>query len=290
MLGRLNNYILPALGKIQIVDISLSDVESVLQPIWDIKNETASRVRRDIEKIIDLATVKGIRDSNNPARWKGFLDQVFAAPSIVGSDQNQPALAVSELPDFWKQLNAVESIGALALQFQILTVARPGAVRLATWDEFDLEKKVWTLPAKRASAKVKKNHLVPLNETAIAIIKSIPKQGDYPFSIKGDKAISDATMGATIERMHKQKKAVDGIGYVDHKQQQKRIVPHGFRSTFKDWSLEFTNYPDEVTELALSHVNSDKTRAAYARSQLIEKRRYLMDDWQHYCTGEQQNV
>lgn len=286
LLGRLNNYILPAIGQIQIIDLGLSDVEAVLKPIWDIKNETAGRVRRDIEKIIDLATVKGLRDGNNPARWKGFLDQVFAAPSIVGSDQNQPALAVNQLPAFWQHLISVDTIGSLALQFQILTAARPGAVRFVTWEEFDLDKKLWTLPAKRTSAKVKKDHFVPLSEKALAIIHKIPKQGEFLFSVNGDKAISDATMGAVIERLHQHQRTLDDVGYVDVKQNNKRIVPHGFRSTFKDWSLEHTDYPDEITELALSHVNSDKTRAAYARTQMIDKRRELMRDWETYCCGD----
>jgi integrase len=281
--SRLENYILPTLGNLLIIDIALADVEIVLNPIWEIKNETATRVRRDIERIIDLAGVKGLRTTDNPARWKGYLEQVLVNPKKVSKEQNQPALPVVHLPQFWKDLTKIETVGALALMFQILTAARPGAVRLATWDEFDLEKWIWTLPAHRQSAKVTKDHLVPLTKEAVSIITSIPRQGNYVFSITGNRPISDATVRGTLGRIHEHKVKVDKVGYVDPKQNNKRIVPHGFRSSFKDWAMEFTDYPDEVTELALSHVNSDKTRAAYARSQLIDKRRLLMDDWENYC-------
>lgn len=287
LLGRLNNYILPSLGNIVIADIELSDVEAVLKPIWNEKNETAGRVRRDIEKVIDLAIAKGIRVTSNPARWKGLLDQVLAAPSALSDDTNYPALPVTKLPSFWEQLCGVDTIGSLALQFQILTAARSGAVRFSTWDEFDLEQKLWTIQPKRKSAKVKKEHKVPLCEKAISILTSLPRQCDYPFSSNGSEPISDATMGAMIRRLHKKQKELDSEGYVDPKQENKVVVPHGFRSTFKDWSLEYTTYADEITELALSHVNSDKTRRAYARSQMIDKRRVLMNDWQEYCLSGQ---
>ncbi len=259
---QLRTYAYPHIGKMVVGDIERAHIVQLLEPIWHAKNQTASRVRLHVERVLDLAGVKGLRTGDNPARWAGNLALSFAPGHKVAKRQHHKALPVAEMYAFWRDLKALDSIGAKALAFQVLTAARPGEVRKATWDEIDLRRKLWKIPAERM--KGGKAHTVPLTAEAVALVKSLPRLGMYLFPGPQGKPISDVS----VSKVPKQ------LGH--------NVTAHGFRSTFKDWAREHTSYPDEVSELALAHVGTDATRAAYARSELIDKRRKLMDDWEHF--------
>lgn len=262
--NHLKSYAYPTLGRMFVADIERAHVVAVLQPIWETKNETASRVRTSIERILDLAAVKGLRTGDNPARWKGNLELSFAARQKVAKVKHYTALPVAELPEFMGKLTACKSIAARALEFAIYTAARSGEARGATWAEIDLEARLWTIPAERM--KVGKAHRVPLNDAAIKLLEGLPKLGDNLFLGVQGRPLQDAVIS----------KAPKLIGY--------NVTAHGFRSTFKDWCRTHTAFADEVSELALAHVNNDATRAAYARDELLDKRRLLMREWGCFCS------
>jgi integrase len=258
-------YASRTLGKLPIREIELAHIVNVLKPLWLTKTETATRLRQRLEAIIAWATVSGYRTGDNPARWKGNLEHVLPKAGKVRKVKHHAALPWANIGAFMVDLRKAEGMGARALEFAILTAARSGEVRGATWDEFDLVANVWTIPAERM--KTEKAHRVPLSDAALQILTAIPRRDDSPYvfaSIRG-KQLSDMTISAVTRRM-----GVDA-------------VPHGFRSTFKDWCRTSTRYADEVSELALAHVNSDETRAAYARDELLAKRALLMRDWAKYC-------
>lgn len=269
----IDNYVNPIIGKIPVREIELPHIKAVLDPIWEQVTETASRVRGRIENILGWAAVHGYRSEENPARWKGFLDKVYPSPAKLKKVKHFEAVSVEAMPQFMQQLKQRAGDSAKALEFLILTASRTNEVigdkRLdkvgITWAEIDLNKKVWTVPADKM--KSGKAHRVPLSDRAIAILNELPrKSDDQPIFSSTNNAIpSDNYLRSVLARM--------GIN----------ATVHGFRSVFKDWCREYTAYADEVSELALAHVNSDATRAAYARSELIDKRRLLMADWENYC-------
>lgn len=261
--NHLKTYAYPTLGNLVVGDIERSHIVRMLEPIWETKNETASRVRLNVERILDLAGVKGLRTGDNPARWKGNLELSFAKREKVAKVEHYKALDVNLMPEFWSKITQQEWTGAKALQFIILTASRSGEVRGARWDEFDLDRKLWTVPAERM--KGNKTHTVPLTDEAVALLESMPKVSDYVFASTKGSPLTDATISKTPKR----------IGY--------DVTAHGFRATFRTWAQEHTAYAEEVCELALAHVNDDKTRAAYARGELIDKRRLLMNDWERFC-------
>jgi len=263
----LKNYAYPHLGKMSVKDIQIVHIENTLTPIWETKTETATRLRIYIEGILNLAIVKGLRHELNPARWKGNLDQVLAKPEKVNKVQNYKALPVDELPNFMKELVQQDWMGAKALTFAILTAARSVEVRAATWDEINLEEKLWTLPEERM--KGGKKHIVPLSEQAIQLLNSLDRNYKYLFPNTKGNALTDATISKVPKRLDRD------------------VTAHGFRSTFKDWARIHTDFADEVSELALAHVSSDATRAAYARDGLVDKRREMMRDWAEYCFKQQ---
>lgn len=283
----LATYAEPHIGKILVKDIEQSHILKVLESdhLWTTKNETATRVRGRIENILDWARVRGYRAGENPARWRGHLDMVLPTPSKVQTVEHHPALPFSQTGEFMLDLRNIEGEGARALEFAILTAARSGEVRGATWSEIDLDDATWTIPAGRMKAK--KEHRVPLNDQAIAILKVTPeaKRAGLIFpNSKGDK-LSDMTMTATIRRMHMARLEKGGEGWTDA--EGKIITAHGFRSTFRDWAGETTSYPREVIEHALAHQLKDKAEAAYARGALFDKRRRLMRDWGKFSTKSQ---
>ena len=256
----LKSYAYPIIGPMVVSDIERAHVVKLLEPIWLIKNETARRTRTYIEQVLNLAIAKGIRAGENPARWKGNLDQSLAAPNKIARVEHYASLPYQQLPEFMAKLRKQEWLGARALELLILTVGRSGEVRNAIWSEFDLNKKVWTVPAERMKAG--KVHRVPLCADAIALLEALPRSNEYVFpNSTNGRPLTDNTISMVPKR----------IGH--------RVTAHGFRSTFKDWCREHTSYADEVSELALAHVGSDSTRAAYARSELLDKRRRLMDEW-----------
>lgn len=265
----LATYAFPVIGNIFVRDIEQSHILRVLEPIWLTKTETATRLRGRIENILDWARVSGYRTGDNPARWRGHLDKLLATPSKVQKPEHHPALPFTEIGKFMAALRQQEGMGARALEFAILTAARSGEVRGATWDEIDLTAATWTIPAERM--KMKREHRAALNDEAVALLQSLPRSGDLIFPNSKGAILSDMTLTAVLRRM--------GRG---------DITAHGFRSTFRDWCSERTNYPRDVAEMALAHAIGDKVEAAYRRGDLFEKRRLMMRDWGKF-TGMIQN-
>lgn len=269
----IETYANPKIGQMLVRDIALPQILSILEPIWESKTETASRLRGRIESILDWAAARGFRTDSNPARWKGLLDKLLPTPGKIAKADHHKALPYADLPDFIKLLSAQAGIGARALEFVILTGCRSGEVRGAVWSEFDLENAIWTIPAGRMKAG--KEHRVPLSDKAMAIILTQKEmafcQYVFPSSHtskypEGEGApLSDMTLSAVLRRM------------------KVAAVPHGFRSTFRDWCAETTDFPREVAEMALAHTIGDKVEAAYRRGDLFEKRKQLMQDWANYA-------
>lgn len=258
----LEAYVFPKIGAVQIAKIETADVISTLTPIWAAKPETANRVRQRIEAVIDYASALGIRSGDNPARWRGHLDHLLPKPTKVRAVKHHPALPHAEIADFMAEISKRTGVAARALAFTILTAARSGETRGMTWSEVDLEAKVWTIPAARMKAG--KEHRVPLTAAALALLGPKGHNATLVFGsdTKSGKPISDMSMTAVLRRM-----------------ERADITVHGFRSTFRDWAGETTGFPREVIEAALAHGIKNKAEAAYARSDLFDKRRKLMEAW-----------
>ncbi len=279
--GSLDTYASPKIGALPVSDVELAHVVSVLEPHWLTKTESMSRLRGRIETVLEWARVSGYRDGlDNPAAWK-TLKHVLPSPSKVSKGTHYPALPWHEVPRFMAGLRERDGMGARALEFVILTAARSGEVRLATWDEIDIEGKLWTVPTERMKAGL--THRVPLSAPAVKLLKKLPrmKGSPYVFPAARGGALSDMTLSAVPRRMHDDDIEAGGDGYLDPKL-NRIATPHGFRSSFKDWCRSSTSYPDEVSELALAHVSSDATRAAYARDELLPKRVKLMNAWARF--------
>jgi integrase len=260
----LDTYAVPSIGHLAVKDVDTALVIRVLEPIWTKKPETASRVRGRIEHILDWARVMGYRTGENPARWRGHIDKLLASTARSRRDNHHAALPYDEIGSFISDLRRLEGTSPQALEFCILTAARTGEVIGARPDELDLEKGLWTVPAKRM--KGGREHRVPLSSRAIEIVRAQPK-GDYVFpGMNEGEPLSNMGMLVLLRRM----------GRDD-------VTVHGFRSTFRDWAAERTNYPNHVLEMALAHAIGDKAEAAYRRGDLFEKRRRLMLDWAKYC-------
>ncbi len=273
----LKTYAYPLIGDKAVDTITVDDVEAILKPIWATKRETASRVRGRIEAVLDYAKAKKFREGDNPAAWKGNLKELLG--SSAATKKHQPSLPYAEVAKFVIALRQREGMAAMALEFGILCAARSGEVLGATWDEIDMEAKLWTIPADRMKAK--REHTIPLTDAALALLAkaSALKQADVPYvfpAARGGK-LSDMALSMLIRRMNGESpQFVDG-------RTRDPIVPHGFRSTFRDWAGETTAHPREVIEHALAHQLKDKAEASYARGKLLVKRRKLMDDWAVYC-------
>ncbi|MDP3612071.1 MAG: site-specific integrase, partial [Rubrivivax sp.] len=254
----------PVLGDVLVRDVKLPQVLAVIEPIWTTTNETAVRLRGRMELVLDWATARGLRDGTNPARWRGHLDKLLAKPSKVNNREHHAALPVGDVGAFMARLRSAEGMGARALEFAILTAARSGEVRGATWAEIDADAKVWTVPGARMKAG--KEHRVPLSDAALALLAALPqgKPDALVFRAPRGGALSDMTLTAVLRRM------------------DVPAVPHGFRSTFRDWASERTSYPSDAAEMALAHAIADKVEAAYRRGDLFEKRRLMMADWAQF--------
>lgn len=264
----LATYAYPAIGALAVRSIDTAEVMKVLEPIWASKAETASRLRGRIEMILDWARVHGYRKGENPARWRGHLDKLLPARAKVKKVRHHAALPFDELPAFMVKLQNEDGVAARALEFLILTVARTGEVIGATPQE--LRDKIWTVPAERMKAG--HEHRVPLSAPAVAVVTRMTKDFAETYLFPGRKpgtALSNMAMLQLLERM----------GYAG-------LTSHGFRSTFKDWAAETTDYPAEVSEMALAHVIDSDVEAAYRRGDLIKKRVALMDDWAKYCASD----
>lgn len=273
----LNTYASPVFGHLPVAEIDTGLVVKCLAPIWESKTETASRVRGRIESVLGWATTSGYRTGENPARWKGHLENLLATISKSSRTKNHPSLPWQRIGAFMSALRAREGVAARAVQFAILTACRSGEVRGARWAEFDKAGKVWTIPAERMKAK--REHQVPLSDAALALLASMPHDSDVDVVFAGTKSqpLSDMSLTAVIRRMNGDDKPVwaDANG--------EGVTVHGFRSTFRMWAAETTSYPREVAEHALAHQLPDAVERAYQRGSQFAKRAALMTEWATYC-------
>jgi integrase len=265
----LKTYAAPLCGK-PVDTIATDDILSVLKPIWTTKAETASRVRGRIEKVLDAAKAKGFRSGENPARWRGHLDHLLPRPSKL-SRGHHAAMPYEEVANFIAKLRTREATAALALELCILTAARSGEILGMRWSEIDFDNKIWTVPANRMKAG--REHRVPLSSPATAILRHLERMkiGDFVFPGQArGKPLSNMGMEMMLRRMK-----------VDH------ATVHGFRSSFRDWAGNVSNFPRELIETALAHVIGDKAEQAYRRRDALEKRRLLMDEWAAFCAAQE---
>ena len=263
----LRGYALPVIGDLPVDSVDTGAVEKIIEPLWREKTETASRLRGRIESILDYAKARGWREGENPARWRGHIDNLLPQRSKVQRVAHHAAIPWREIGAFMQRLREHSSMSARCLEFLILTACRSGEIRGARWDEIDLDHAVWTIPAERI--KGGREHRVPLSAPALAVLRKMAQLGTEGFVFPGLKAASALSDVALA-------KAVDVAG-------GNGATVHGFRSTFRDWCAEATNCPRELAEAALAHVLKDKTEAAYQRGDQLEKRRRLMADWAAFC-------
>ncbi len=258
-------YASPVIGKLPVTSVDTDLVVKILNPIWQTKTETATRLRGRIESVLDWATTSKFRQGDNPARWRGHLENLLSSPNKIAKVRHHPALPWQELGEFMADLREREGVAARAVELAILTATRSGEVRNATWAEFDAG--LWVIPAARM--KMGREHRIPLPTAAVELLGKMPRLGDLVFpGTKKDKPLSDMSLTAVLRRMARNE-----------------ITVHGFRSSFRDWCSESVanSFPREVCEHALAHSLPDKIEAAYRRGDLIEKRALLMQAWSDYC-------
>jgi integrase len=265
----LTDYVFPVFGALPAHEVDVGLVMKALEPIWTAKPETASRVRGRIESVLDWATARGYRRGENPARWRGHLENLLPRKSKVRGVAHYAALSYPETGAFIAGLRQEDGVAARALEFLILTAARSGEVRGARWEEINMTDRVWTIPAERM--KSSKEHRVPLSDAALAIVGKMAeiRQSDFIFpGIRPGRPIGKLSFFLVLRRM--------GRG---------DLTTHGFRSSFRDWAAERTGFPAEVAETALAHTIGDAVERAYRRGDLFAKRRQMMDAWAKFCEG-----
>lgn len=273
----LATYAHPTIGALHPAEVTTDHVLAILKPIWSSKTETASRLRSRIELVLAYAKAKKMREGENPALWRGHLDALLPKPGKVRRGRHHPALPYGRMAEFMKVLRASAGMGARALELAILTAARSGEVRLATWSEIDLETGTWAIPGARMKAG--KDHRVPLSPAALALLEQLPRTEGSSLLFPGErsgKPLSDMTLSAVIRRMD------ESGGWIDPKTGD-LVTPHGFRSSFRDWAAEATDYPHEMAEIALAHAVGNKVEAAYRRGDMFERRRKMMEAWAAWC-------
>ena len=263
----LETYAYPFIGKQLVSAIDTALVMKCLQPIWTSKTETASRVRGRIESVLDYAGTLNHRTGNNPARWKGHLDNLLPKPTAVAKTEHHAALPHAEVGAFMRQLRLEHGLAAKALELTILTATRTSEATGAQWKEFDFDEGMWTIPGSRMKAK--KPHRVPLSKPAAKLFACLERgQSEFVFpGLKEGKPLSNMAMLVLLQKR---------MGRPD-------LTVHGFRSTFREWSAEVSNYPHELAEMALAHTIEDPTEAAYRRGDMLIKRAKMMQAWADYC-------
>ena len=278
-------YAFPAIRAMDVADLTMADMLRVLTPIWTEKPETAAKLRQRLEAILTFATVSGHRTGENPARWKGNLKEALPRRPRSVRAESWPAIAQADAARWFAAVGERQGMAAKALVFLALTVARSGEVRGATWDEIDLARGVWTIPAARM-LKRGVEHRVPLPARALELVKALPRfEGSpYVFTSPRGKAFSDAALGKVMRTTHEAQAARDGRGFVDARS-GKPAVPHGLRSTFRDWASEH-GYDRELSELALAHVVGSEVERAYRRADLLERRRAQLEAWAAFLRGD----
>ena len=293
----LDTYARPVLGDMPLQSIAVADVLRVLHPIWAEKTETASRLRGRIESVLSWATVAGHREGPNPARWKGNLSELLPKAAKVAKSDNQPALALGDVARWWVALGKRDGMAARALEFLTLTAARSGEVRGMTWDEISIPTQVganpanpligagtWIIPASRMKAG--REHRVALTAEAVAILQSLPRMEGSPFVFFAPRGgeLSDMTLSAVMRRMQEAEEKAGSLGFIDPRN-KRPAVPHGMRSTFRQWAAE-RGYPRDMAEIALAHFIGSEVERAYQRSDMLERRRAMMADWAGFLRGE----
>jgi integrase len=267
----LDTYARPVMGNLGVAVVDTGAVMRVLEPIWREKPETASRLRGRIESVLDYAAARGWRTGDNPARWRGHMDNLLPSRAKISRVEHHAALPWREIGGFMAALAEQEGVAALALRFAILTAARTGEVIGARWSEIDMAAGVWLVPADRMKAG--REHRIPLSDAALHVLRELAKLRTNPkvdgFVFRGGKVGKPLSSMALLMLLRRIKRG--------------DLTAHGFRSTFRDWCAEATNYPREVAEAALAHTLRDKTEAAYQRGDLMEKRRRLMAEWAAFC-------
>lgn len=292
----LTTYASPVFGDLPVADVDTGLVVRCLAPIWESKTETASRLRGRIESVLGWATTSGFRTGENPARWRGHLENLLANISKSSRTKNHPSLPWQQIGSFTAALKGREGNASRALEFAILTACRSGEVRGAQWSEFDFDQKVWTIPKERMKAS--REHQVPLSDAALAVLASMrmkqsaladpeakTKIDSFVFPGTKGQVLSDMTLTAVIRRMNSEKAKpiwTDAAG--------QGITVHGFRSTFRMWAAETTAFPREVAEHALAHQLPDAVERAYQRGTQFSKRQSLMSEWGAFCTGVKPNA
>ena len=263
-LSTLSRYAFPIIGSFSVASIDTALVLRVLEPVWAKKNHVGQRLRERIEAVLEFAKSMGLREGENPARWKGHLKNMLPMANRTSRTKHHAALPFKQMPEFMAELRAVAGIAARALEFTILTAARTGEARFARWSEFDLDGRVWAIPGERM--KGDKDHRVPLSHQTLALLRELPRDGDAVFAGRSNGGfLNQDAMADVLTKL------------------RPNVTVHGFRSTFNDWAVEKADHPNHVVEMALAHAISKHTERAYRRGDLFEKRRLLMDDWAHYC-------
>jgi integrase len=268
----MKTYARPVIGNLPIEEITTQDVLKILAPIWTVKNETAKRVQGRIENILDYAAAHGYRDSVNPARWRGHLDKLLAKPSRVQKVSHHPAMPYDEVADFMAAVNGYNSMSSKALQLLILTATRTSEVLNSEWHELDLNNATWTIPADRMKAN--REHRVPLPTQAVELLSNLPRVKANTYIFAGMKQGRPLSNMSLLQFMR-------GIGY-GPSGKQGNYVPHGFRSSFRDWTGEVTSYPRDVAEMALAHTIENKVEAAYRCGDLCVKRKAAKQELAEY--------
>ena len=286
----------PVLGDMQVAAIGARDVLRVLHPIWTDKTETASRLRGRIEAVLSWATVAGHREGENPARWKGNLSELLPKPGKVAQADNHPALALGDVARWWAELAKREGMAARALQFVTLTAARSGEVRGMTWAEIDFGPRdrtdttdktpaaVWTIPAARMKAG--REHRMPLTAEAVAILESLPTMDGSPYVFHAPRGgmLSDMTISAVMRRMQEAEVKAGRPGFLDPRN-KRPAVPHGLRSTFRQWAAE-QGFDRDMAEMQLAHFVGSEVERAYQRSDMLDRRRAMMAIWGNFLRGD----
>ncbi|MGY6634844.1 MAG: tyrosine-type recombinase/integrase [Alkalilacustris sp.] len=289
----LDTYARPVLGPKLVADITAQDVLRVLEPIWQAKTETASRLRGRIENVLSWATVAGHRKGDNPARWRGNLSELLPKAAKVAKTDNQPALALADGARWWAELAQRDGMAARALEFLTLTAARSGEVRGMVWEEVAFgpadgegghPAAVWTIPAARMKAG--RAHRVPLTPGAVALLKALPRMDGSPYVFHAPRGgmLSDMSISAVMRRMQEAEEKAKRPGFLDPRN-KRPAVPHGLRSTFRQWAAE-QGFPRDMAELALAHFVGTEVERAYQRSDMLERRRAMMAAWAGFLRGD----
>lgn len=298
-LSAIERLAMPVLGQMPVQDISTKDVLRMLEPHWRERTITAKKLRGQVEAILTWATVAGHREGDNPAAWRGNLKELLPSPGKVAKAQHHPALALDEVAAWWTGLARRDGMAAKALQFLTLTAARSGEVRGMTWDEVDLGRRdrtdktpianpansssVWTVSASRT--KNGREHRVPLQAEAVALLETLPRMESSPYVFFAPRGgmLSDMSISAVMRRMQEAEVKSGGDGHLDARS-KRPAVPHGLRSTFRQWTAE-RGYPRDIAEIALAHWQGSEVERAYQRSDMLDRRRDMMADWGAFLRG-----